>query len=79
VATKFSMLEEAKKLSTLGPKYLKQETIRRTQWHSPIPEVLKQLRRARFGLSYDREILFRQLENAGAITLMGDAAHPESV
>lgn len=78
----FPMLEEeAKELSALGPKYLKQEAIRRTQWHSPIPEILETTPEELVSgyPVYDREILSAaQLENAGAITLIGDAAHPMS-
>ena len=73
--------EEAKELSALGPKYLKQEAIRRTQWHSPIPEILEATPEEFVSgyPVYDREILSAsQLENAGAITLIGDAAHPMS-
>jgi len=32
--------EEAKELSAQGSKTLKEEAYRRTQWHSPIPEIL---------------------------------------
>jgi 2-polyprenyl-6-methoxyphenol hydroxylase-like FAD-dependent oxidoreductase len=78
----FPMLEnEAKELSALGPKYLKQEAIRRTQWHTPIPEILHATVEEQVSgyPVYDREILSAfQLENAGAITLIGDAAHPMS-
>lgn len=73
--------EEAKKLSALGPKYLKQEAIRRTQWHTPIPEILNAtLEEQVSGYPvYDRKILSAALlENAGAVTLIGDAAHPMS-
>jgi hypothetical protein len=39
VAIKLSMSEEeAKKLSAKGPKALKEESCRRTQWHDPIPK-----------------------------------------
>jgi hypothetical protein len=37
----FPMTEkEAKKLSAQGPKALREEAIRRTQWHDPIPQIL---------------------------------------
>lgn len=32
--------DEARKLSAQGPDALKQEAIRRTPWHTPIPQIL---------------------------------------
>lgn len=32
--------DEAKELSAKGPKFLKEEACRRTQWHAPIPQIL---------------------------------------
>ncbi len=78
----FPMTEEAaKKLSARGPEELKQEAIRRTPWHDPIPAILKATKAELISgyPVYDRAILEPQLlEKAGPITLLGDAAHPMS-
>lgn len=73
--------EEAKILSIKGPKALKEEAIRRTQWHAPIPQILAATQEAQISgyPVYDRALLQPELlENAGAATLIGDAAHPMS-
>ncbi len=73
--------EEAKILSDKGQQALKEEAIRRTQWHDPIPQILKATDEAQISgyPVYDRELLQSELlENAGAVTLIGDAAHPMS-
>ncbi|MFV8356270.1 FAD-dependent oxidoreductase [Flavobacterium sp. XS1P32] len=78
----FPMTEkEAKELSAQGPKALREEAIRRTQWHDPIPQIL--LATLEVHVSgypvYDRELLHSELlKNAGKMTLIGDAAHPMS-
>jgi len=72
---------EAKELSAKGVKALKEEACRRTQWHSPIPEILAATQEEQVtGYPvYDRELLQAKLvENGGAVTLIGDAAHPMS-
>lgn len=72
---------EAKKLSKLGPKALKEEAILRTPWHEPIPEILKKTPENRISgyPVYDRELLNPEtFNNFGNITLIGDAAHPMS-
>ena len=78
----FPMTEkEAKALSAKGPKALREEAIRRTQWHDPIPQILEATLEARISgyPVYDRELLYSGLlENAGKVTLIGDAAHPMS-
>jgi 2-polyprenyl-6-methoxyphenol hydroxylase-like FAD-dependent oxidoreductase len=78
----FPMSEnEAKELSALGPKGLKAEACRRTQWHSPIPEILAATQEAQISgyPVYDRALLdAKLLEKAGNFTLIGDAAHPMS-
>jgi 2-polyprenyl-6-methoxyphenol hydroxylase-like FAD-dependent oxidoreductase len=78
----FPMSEnEAKALSAQGPKALKEEACRRTQWHSPIPQILATtLENQISGYPvYDRELLDSELLNkAGQVTLIGDAAHPMS-
>lgn len=78
----FPMLEEdAKALSALGPKALKEEACRRTQWHNPIPQILSATMEAQISgyPVYDRELLQSELlEKAGKVTLIGDAAHPMS-
>jgi len=78
----FPMDEQAAKtLSEKGVKALKEEAIRRTPWHSPIPELVKATPEALISgyPAYDREILtVDHFANAGAATLIGDAAHPMS-
>lgn len=73
--------DEAKALSAKGPKALKEEARLRTQWHDPIPQILLATAEAQISgyPVYDRELLQPELlENAGSITLIGDAAHPMS-
>lgn len=73
--------EEAKALSAKGPQALKEEACRRAQWHTPIPQILSATMPAQItGYPvYDRELLKSELlEKAGAVTLIGDAAHPMS-
>lgn len=78
----FPVTEEyAKILSTKGSKALKEEAISRTQWHSPIPEIIKatNLELISGYPVYDREIISVEiLQNLGYATLIGDAAHPMS-
>ena len=78
----FPMAEqEAKELSTKGKKALKDEAFKRTQWHSPIPEILKATLESQISgyPVYDRELLSSELlEKGKQITLLGDAAHPMS-
>lgn len=78
----FPMSEKkAKALSAQGAKALKDEACRRTQWHTPIPQILAATQEAQISgyPVYDREILKPELlEKAGSITLIGDAAHPMS-
>ena len=72
---------EAKELSSGGPEALKQEACKRTQWHQPIPQIIEATLIAHVSgyPAYDRAVLQSELlENAGAITLIGDAAHPMS-
>jgi salicylate hydroxylase len=73
--------EDAKTLSSKGKKALKAEACKRTPWHDPIPQILAAT--AENLISgypvYDREILnSKQFEQAGSVTLLGDAAHPMS-
>jgi 2-polyprenyl-6-methoxyphenol hydroxylase-like FAD-dependent oxidoreductase len=73
--------EEAKKLSAKGPKALKEESCRRTQWHDPIPQILAATLEAQVSgyPVYDRKLLESELlEKGGPVTLIGDAAHPMS-
>ena len=73
--------DEAKELSTQGPKALKEEACRRLKWHDPIPQILAATKEAQISgyPVYDRELLNTALlEQAGPITLIGDAAHPMS-
>lgn len=78
----FPMSEkEAKTLSTKGPKALKEEACRRTQWHDPIPQILAATLETQISgyPVYDRELLTSEvLEKGKKITLIGDAAHPMS-
>ncbi|MFM2049487.1 MAG: hypothetical protein RI955_2035, partial [Bacteroidota bacterium] len=78
----FPMSEtDAKTLSAKGAKALKKEACKRTQWHSPIPQILSATLDAQVtGYPvYDRELLNPELlKNAGKVTLIGDAAHPMS-
>ena len=73
--------KEAKALSAQGAQALKEEACRRTQWHDPIPQILAATE-ATFVSGYpvyDRELLKSELlEKNGAVTLIGDAAHPMS-
>lgn len=73
--------EQAKELSALGSQALKEEACRRTQWHIPIPQIMAATLATHVSgyPVYDREILEPEvLENAGQVTLLGDAAHPMS-
>ncbi|WP_139959351.1 FAD-dependent oxidoreductase [Flavicella sediminum] len=78
----FPMSEkEAKELSSEGAIALKKEACKRTQWHSPIPEIIAATAEAQISgyPVYDRELLTPdQLNTCGPITLLGDAAHPMS-
>jgi 2-polyprenyl-6-methoxyphenol hydroxylase-like FAD-dependent oxidoreductase len=73
--------EEAKALGAQGTQALKEEACRRAQWHKPIPQILSATLPSLISgyPVYDREPLKSELlEKAGAITLIGDAAHPMS-
>lgn len=73
--------EEAKILSAKGPAALKEEARRRTQWHTPIPQIIESTQEDLISgyPVYDREVLSSELlaKNQN-ITLIGDAAHPMS-
>ena len=72
---------EAKNLSLKGTKALKEDAIRRTQWHTPIPEILAATSEAQISgyPVYDRALLTADLlEKSKFATLIGDAAHPMS-
>jgi len=73
--------DEAKKLSTNGVEALKEEACKRTRWHDPIPHILSATKPDQItGYPiYDREQLIPELlQNAGSVTLIGDAVHPMS-
>lgn len=73
--------DEAKELSGKGTKALKEEAIRRTQWHAPVPQILAATQEAQISgyPVYDRALLTSEfLEKFGSATLIGDAAHPMS-
>ncbi len=79
----FPMLEEdAKALSARGALALKEEACRRVQqWHKPIPQIVSATLPTQISgyPVYDRELLKTELlAKAGAVTLIGDAAHPMS-
>ena len=78
----FPMSEiESKELSAKGPKALKKEACKRTQWHAPIPQILAATSEAQISgyPVYDRELLTSELLSKGKnVTLIGDAAHPMS-
>lgn len=71
----------AKSLSAQGTKALKEEACRRTQWHDPIPQILKATLETQISgyPVYDRKLLTSELlAQQNAVTLIGDAAHPMS-
>ena len=73
--------QEAKELHLKGTKALKEEASKRTQWHTPIPEIIAATKESEISgyPVYDRELLKPEfLEKGNAITLIGDAAHPMS-
>jgi 2-polyprenyl-6-methoxyphenol hydroxylase-like FAD-dependent oxidoreductase len=73
--------EAAKEISKKGKNSLKEEAIQRTNWHTPIPEIIKATLESEISgyPVYDREILTTELFKTGKnITLIGDAAHPMS-
>ncbi|WP_313111405.1 FAD-dependent oxidoreductase [Aequorivita sediminis] len=78
----FPMSEKgAKALSKNGAKALKEEAIKRTQWHTPIPQIISATEEYQISgyPVYDRELLDNEvLKKCGPITLIGDAAHPMS-
>ena len=78
----FPMQEhEAKTLSDKGPTVLKEEALRRCQWHQPIPEILMATQNDKVSgyPVYDRELIDPLLlAKNNQITLIGDAAHPMS-
>jgi len=72
---------DATTLSAQGATALKTEALNRTQWHAPVPQIVAATPVANISgyPVYDRELLSSGiLEKAGAITLLGDAAHPMS-
>ncbi len=72
---------KASELSTRGKKAMKEEVCRRLAWHEPIPQILAATAESDItGYPvYDRPLLDPALlHEAGAMTLLGDAAHPMS-
>lgn len=78
----FPMSEsDAKALSAKGPQALKEEALKRCQWHEPIPQILAATQAAQVSgyPVYDRALLDANLLASNEkITLIGDAAHPMS-
>ena len=73
--------DEAKTLSTLGSEALKAEAQRRTPWHDPVTQILSATPANLVSgyPVYDRDALTADdFQNAGKVTLLGDAAHPMS-
>jgi 2-polyprenyl-6-methoxyphenol hydroxylase-like FAD-dependent oxidoreductase len=73
--------DDAKSLSSQGSEALKEEAILRTNWHSPIPEIINATLAAQISgyPVYDRTLLSPELlKNSEKATLIGDAAHPMS-
>jgi 2-polyprenyl-6-methoxyphenol hydroxylase-like FAD-dependent oxidoreductase len=73
--------EDAKALSAKGAQALKDEACLRANWHTPIPEILSGTCLSQISgyPVYDRELLKSEwLKKSGAVTLIGDAAHPMS-
>lgn len=71
----------AQALSAQGPAALKKEARSRTPWHTPIPQIIDATLDTHISgyPVYDRDLLKPELfKKAGAITLIGDAAHPMS-
>jgi 2-polyprenyl-6-methoxyphenol hydroxylase-like FAD-dependent oxidoreductase len=78
----FPMAEQAAKdLSVKGKQALKEEADQRTQWHEPIPQIVKATLASQISgyPVYDRALLQPELlANENQTTLIGDAAHPMS-
>ena len=73
--------EKAKELNKLGVNSLKEEACKRTQWHTPIPQIVAATNPSKISgyPVYDRELLKPALLQKGTnVTLIGDAAHPMS-
>lgn len=73
--------DEAKALGAKGMKALKEEALRRCQWHEPIPQILAATLETQVSgyPVYDRALLEAELLQKNAqSTLIGDAAHPMS-
>lgn len=72
---------EARALSAQGPEALKNEACRRTKWHDPIPQIVAATPSGQVSgyPAYDRDLLTPEMmSKGGAVTLLGDAAHPMS-
>lgn len=73
--------KDAITLSSKGARILKEEAIKRMNWHLPIPQILENTLEENISgyPVYDRKILDSSLlQNEKSITLLGDAAHPMS-
>lgn len=71
----------AKALHLKGPANLKEEAMRRTNWHSPIPQLVAATPTKYISgyPVYNRSVMPpTAFDGKGAITLIGDAAHPMS-
>ncbi len=73
--------EDAKALNIAGTTALKTEAIKRTQWHSPIPQIVAATQEELISgyPVYGRALLSSDLlAKSQQVTLIGDAAHPMS-
>jgi salicylate hydroxylase len=73
--------EEAMALSARGTQALKEEALRRCQWHAPIPQIIAATQQVQISgyPVYDRTLLEPELlAQEARVTLIGDAAHPMS-
>jgi 2-polyprenyl-6-methoxyphenol hydroxylase-like FAD-dependent oxidoreductase len=73
--------QDAKTLSAQGPEALKEEAVKKTRWHNPVPQIVSATQASHVTgyPAYDKELLQPNLtETWGNVTLLGDAAHPMS-
>ncbi len=73
--------EMAIELAGNGAAALKKEALKRLAWHAPIPDILQASPESLISgyPAYDKSLLQpSHFEHVGAVTLLGDAAHPMS-
>lgn len=78
----FPISEEiAIEIAEKGAAALKKEALKRVSWHAPIPDILEASPESLISgyPVYDKSVLkTSHFDKAGAVTLLGDAAHPMS-